>query len=364
MRIGIITQPLRYNYGGILQNFALHIALSRMGHQVITLDGEVKTKKKTSLQTIKSCIKKLILASRDKKSRILGFYTYNTTTELLSQNTRKFIKAHIPVRSIKSYKDNDFDALIVGSDQVWRPAYSVLDDAYLKFAEHNDSIVKISYAASFGSDEWEYTDEESCKYAKLAKKFKAISVREESGVNLCRKFLKVDASYVLDPTMLLTKEDYISLVGLCSVQKSEGELFFYFLDINKEKEDVVNVLERNLNIKSFTVNSKVELVGANVEEQIQPPVEKWLRAFYDAKFVITDSFHGCVFAMLFNKPFAVIANPKRGLARFKILNTFHQEHRLFYIEDFQPERIDFSLPNIYIEEMRKKSLFYLEQNLK
>ena len=363
MNIGIITQPLRYNYGGILQNFALQIVLKRLGHQVTTLDGEVKITNNFKRRII-NIVKSFLLFFRDKRGRILGIIPYRTTHELLSINTNKFIRQYINSKKISSFREVDYDVLIVGSDQVWRPSYSNLDEAYLDFVKNNKNIVKIAYSASFGSDIWEYSNEETIKYSQLIKLFDAVSVREESGIHLCRKYFNVDAIHVLDPTMLLNKEDYIKELNIENVEQSQGTLFYYFLDNDISKMDILKYVENELKIIPFTVNSKIESNNASIHEQIQPPVENWLRAFYDAEFIITDSFHGSVFSMLFNKPFIVIANKKRGLARFKLLDIFHQEHRLIYSDNLSKIDIDTSLPNINLDEMRKKSYSYLSENIK
>ena len=362
MRIAIITQPLRYNYGGILQNFALQTVLKAMGHQVVTLDSEVKGKQNWSRKIFKF-LRGIFLFLRDSKGRFLGIYTYQTASERRSQNTILFIKKYINVCSLKYYNENDFDAIIVGSDQVWRPSYSNLDEAFLKFAEKNNRIIKVAYAASFGTDEWEYSSEETKTYSQLAQKFDAISVREFSGIRLCSHYLNVTAKHVLDPTMLLYKCDYINKLHIYDVEKSEGRLFYYFLDDNSAKQSFVEHVKEQWNIKPFTVNSMVELRNASIEKQIQPPVEKWLRAFYDAEFVITDSFHGCVFSMIFNKPFVVIANKKRGLARFNVLSMFQQEHRLITADRICDANIDISLPNVNFDAMRDYSFDFLKKSL-
>lgn len=360
MRIGIVTQPLRYNYGCILQNYALQLVLKRMGHQVVTLDGEVKTKH-TLKRKLFILARNFFLFLRDGNKKILGIIPFQTTDEILSQNLNDFIRNNINKQKLSSYRANKFDALIVGSDQVWRPSYSNLEEAYLEFAK-NDNILKIAYAASFGSDSWEYSLKETIKYAKLAKLFDAISVREESGIVLCEKYLNVNCCQVLDPTMLLTKEDYILNMDILSVEKSQGEIFYYFLDDNGFKQNVVNRISLIFGKKSFTVNSKVENVKARIDERIQPPIEKWLRAFHDAFFIVTDSFHGCVFSLLFNKPFILIANKKRGLARFyslfnqlNIVNRIVEEGSDFKIECFLKE------PNVDLSILRQKSYNFLNK---
>ena len=146
--------------------------------------------------------------------------------------------------------------------------------------------------------------------------FDAVSVRESSAVELCEKHFDTSAMHVLDPTMLLDTSDYIKLFEEANTPQSPGSLMCYILDENKEKQEVISCIEQTLHLKSFSVNSKYEVADAPLEERIQPSVEAWLRGFNDAEFVITDSFHACVFSILFEKPFIVYGNKNRGMARF------------------------------------------------
>lgn len=367
MKIGIITQPLRYNYGGILQNYALQVVLKKYGHDVVTLDGNVKYKK-----TLKNCIikpfKDLIHNYIDNDGKLFHLFRVRTTEQILSQNTRKFINKYIKVRKLHHLSPKDFDALIVGSDQVWRPQYSKLDDSFLKFAFKWNNIKRIAYAASFGSDEWEYTDKETRSCRLLINKFDAVSVREESGMHLCHHYFDINATHVLDPTLLLTKDEYIDNLGINDIEESAGDLFYYFLDDTAEKRAFVNTISKEKNLKSFTVNSRVEDPNASLNNQVQPPIEKWLRAFYDAKAVITDSFHGCVFSIIFNKPFVLIANNKRGMARFdSILKISNQQNRLItHLEDnninYEKTLLE-QCPNVDLSPLRQQSIRFLNTHL-
>ena len=225
-------------------------------------------------------------------------------------------------------ESDSYEGYIVGSDQVWRPAYNNLNNTYLSFAERWN-VKRIAYAASFGTDEKEYSTEQIVMCTPLIQRFDAVSVREDSGVTLCKEYFGVQAQHVLDPTLLLDKEDYIKLVEEKGFGPSKGNLFVYLLDENEEKMALVNRVAKGNNLAPFFVKVKSDNIYAPVEDRIQPHVEKWLRAFMDAKFVITDSFHGCVFSILFNKPFIAIGNSDRGLARFNsLLRMFDLEDRL------------------------------------
>ena len=120
---------------------------------------------------------------------------------------------------------NQFDAIIVGSDQVWRPLYnSNIEDYFIGFDEYGD-FKRIAYAASFGISSWEFDVNQTQKCSSLLKKFNAVSVREFSGADLCSNYFNVRAKVVLDPTLLLNKYDYIHLIDLSENRASELKLF-------------------------------------------------------------------------------------------------------------------------------------------
>lgn len=246
----------------------------------------------------------------------------NKRNKLSMQYTQLFINKYIHCKNINALsdlKEKDYDAIVVGSDQVWRPPYySQIEGAFLNFSK-GWNIRRIAYAPSFGVDNWEYTDEQTEECRRLLRCFDAVSVREESGVTLCRKYLGRDAEWVLDPTMLLDAKDYAKLFQLAGTLPSKGNLLCYILDESPRTKTLIDNVAESLNLKAFRVNSQVEDYNASLECCIQPPVESWIRGFHDAQFVVTDSFHACVFSILFRKQFVVAGNAGRGLSRIKSL---------------------------------------------
>lgn len=322
MNILILTQPLLNNYGGLLQNFAMQRILQRLGNQSITFDVMIPRK---FWKYILSYIKTLILFFIPGKRRPFAKFTkVPRRNTLLNDFVRLNLKTTKPSSVYSKRLINDIDVVVVGSDQVWRPRYNYsLEDMYLKFTK-NLPIKRIAYAASFGVDNWEYTAKQTYKCAKFANKFDAISVREETGVKLCRKYLGVEAAWVLDPTLLLTKEDYLPLcqeIPLCE----ERYLAVYVLDENEnmtatyEKE----ATSRRLIIKKFDADSKNPLT-----------VPEWLAMFRDASYVVTDSFHGTVFSIIFGKEFKCVYNEGRGSARFESLLKLYNSGKLDEMRDF------------------------------
>lgn len=367
MKIGILTHELHNNYGGTLQNYALQQVLKKLGHEPVTMDYQSMPPAK---QKVRSIIKRTILKYIFQKKIRIFVHPSKEQARQISQHTRGFVDKYICTTSrvylnqIATFK-NDFDAVIVGSDQVWRPYYlhENIDEMFLK--SFPNSRPKIAYAASFGVDYWEFTDKQTRICEELAQHFKAISVREASGVSLCKKHLNVDAVHVLDPTMLLDKEDYIKLIEQEKTPSPGKGIMTYVLDKSPEKEAIVQAVSQRLGLPTFSVMPKSSFANsAHIEDCVYPPITSWLRGFMDADFVVTDSFHGTVFAIIFNKPFISIGNKTRGLDRFtSLLETFHLENRLISdINELSKEllsQMDFSNINTTCTKLKEKSLGFL-----
>ena len=373
MKIGILTLPLHTNYGGILQAYALQTILERMGHHVVVFNHKRKYRLplwRLPLSYVKRFIGKYILSK--KNVRIFAEQHQNKEYIIISQHIQRFIDTYIHsfyVESFKNLKSADFDAIVVGSDQVWRPKYftslfkSDISNAYLSFAAHWQ-VKRLSYAASFGVDTWEYNKEqtEKCKY--LINKFNAISVREDSAQILCAENYDVTVEHVLDPTMLLTKEDYESLLNKECEKELEGEIMTYILDDNTDKDSFVKKVETITGYKSFCAKAKSDNRDS-INDLIQPPIEHWIQGFRDAKIIITDSFHACVFSILFRKPFFVIMNDGRGKSRFQsLLRMFGLEDRIVSPNSIISQKnIEYPIPDStyeILDNMRKHSFDFLK----
>jgi len=373
-KIGILTQPLHDNYGGLLQAYALKETLESLGHDVVVINRQGRPT--STIRTIASIIKNK-LKGKKSKPRLS-----EQQKEVISQHTLAFRKKYIPNlshlitnnRDMWELNDMGFDAYVVGSDQSWRPKYSPrISNYFLDFAKDEKDIKRISYAVSFGVSHWEFNNDDTKTCSSLAKAFDAISVREDSGTSLVKEYLGMDAIHVLDPTMLLSKDHYLQIVKDEKQLRVDGELKTYILDKTFEKQRIVNAFEAELGIKSFEVLPKKRLGIDQIEdinEFVFPNPAKWLRGYQDAKFVITDSFHGTVFSLLFNIPFVAIGNKRRGVARFEsLLTLFGLENRLitepqeFNINKFYNEKIDWDRVNATLQQEKVKSMKFLKDNL-
>lgn len=378
MKIGIITLPFNWNYGGILQTYALQVALKELGHEAVTINRNtvlMSFKMKVMSFTRRSILK--VFLGKDVVVR-----TWPTKDELkqIRKHTDRFIKENIATtdlfhseadfKDISKYK---FKAFISGSDQVWRPKYSpVIENQFLGFLGNNTETKRISYAASFGVDNWEFDAKSTKSCSALAKKYGAISVREDSAIVHCKKHLGVGAQLVLDPTLLVPKENYIALVKKDGIEKMPGNLFNYVLDLTPEKEEFIQQVATNLGLVPFSSTaggSFRDLGKKRLNDCIFPPLTQWLRGFMDAEFVITDSFHGTAFSIIFNKPFIAIGNKKRGITRFSsMLKLVGLEDRLILDVgeaslDKLKNTIDFTEVNKKLEIKKRESIEFLKKAL-
>lgn len=335
MKIAILTQPLNANYGGVLQNWALQFVLRQLGHEPVTIDYIHRYNR---FDWLKASIKTLVLYPFPKyRRRFLPFPQWRRISKVIEPFILKRINLthsvdHYSAELLEQYKP---DAIVVGSDQVWRPMYNtgVLADMYLRFAK-NYSCPKVAYAASFGTDVWEYTigQENECKL--LVQQFTSVSTREESGAKLCREHFGIEAIQTLDPTLLVPKEVYEDLC-MNVPHADKPYLAAYVLS---DSEDVDEIIERkakemNLEIHRFTADFSCTL-----------SVEKWLAMIRDASYVVTNSFHGTVFSIIFGIPFHAVVNKERGTSRFDDLLSKYRAGKL--------------------DEWRNKSLQFLKDSLK
>lgn len=374
MKIGILSLVLHNNYGGILQAYALQTVLERMGHEVVVFNKEIPIRKVRPLTIIKRLAKKIL--GRD----VVVFSERRTNREapIVNKYILDFRKKYIHevyIKQLQDIADYNLDCIVVGSDQVWRPKYfkeqwkEPMENAFLPFTR-DWTIKRVSYAASFGTDSWEYTDFETDKIRESLKLFNAISVRESSGIPLLRKYLNVDSELVLDPTLLLSKNDYINLFKISNVKQSSGNLLVYLLDPTVKQKEIIKNIEKSKGLTLFSVNRRGISPTAPIEQRILPSIESWLRGFYDAELIVTDSFHACVFSIIFGKPFVVFGNKKRGVSRFESLLSKFCLSACLIDENVDMNglsdiinQIDFSKVDIIWEQEREMSQKFLEMAL-
>ena len=229
---------------------------------------------------------------------------------------------------------------------------------FLSFIPNNSQIKRIAYAASFGVDEWCFSDAETKSCSSLIQRFDAVSTREIDGIDLCKKYLnRNDVLSVLDPTMLLEREDYLYL---CPDVPTVNDkiLFAYILDVDDNtKEELENIAHK------YGLN----LIFASAHSNCTLSIEEWLAKFRDAKMVITDSFHGTIFSIIFNKEFYTLCNESRGKTRFiSLLSQFNLQDRLYNdVKSINQNTTQINWINInnIKSTLQNKSFTFLSDNL-
>lgn len=320
MKIGILTLPLHTNYGGILQAWALQTVLQRIGHDVEVFGRKKSFWTRTLLLPLKWGV------------RIFRKYIYHSSVPVFAESHAKrlrkqqvgkidiFIKERIKHRFINSPRhipSRRYDAIVVGSDQIWRKqcisdVWGTTDylSVFLPDSKYDDTL-KISYAASFGLNMWEYSPTETDAISKCLLNFFAISVRELSAVDMLKNQVNIDAQFVLDPTMLLSADDYIKELNL-DLSTKQDMIVSYILDANADTRLLINKIKDAKRLNHLELN-------AVWENGSKPSIEQWVSGIASSSIVVTDSFHGCVFSIIFRKQLIFITNEMRGNARFDSL---------------------------------------------
>lgn len=354
MKVGIVTLPLVANYGCILQNYALQQVLKGMGHNPITFDYLPSLSMWRYILYVGKGL--ICVPFPSLRHRIKPYKHYLERPPRIDS----FVRNHITItKTIPNYtnrllKKNKIEAILLGSDQVWRYKYNshYWEDMFLAFAK-NYHCKKVAYAASFGLEKWDCPEGMRAEPRELLKQFDAISIREETGVVICKRELGIEAVSVIDPTLLLRLSDYEQL---CSMTNAESSPFLaaYVLDMNEEKASFIETIAKTkgLAIKMMTISKS----GI--------PVEDWLSTIKNASYVITDSYHGSLFSIIFEKQFLTFINKKRGASRFTALfSQLGLMNRL--IDDVletiisTEETIDYLSVNYRLEQLRKDSLSFL-----
>lgn len=378
MKLGILTLVPYDNYGGILQGYALQTVLERMGHDVTIMRTKLY-----NWVSLKNKILRFVWWVKDryvKRKAGISCLVPGTYLDYRVARIKPFIDKHIhftrefsSTRDLYRFQDkSQYDGFVVGSDQTWRPCLSPdLYHMFCDFLPASSHKLRIAYAASFGVDTNEFSDVQLGICKPLIKKFQAISVREESGVKLCEDMFGVEAKHVLDPTMLLNKEDYLELIKDYHPQNEHVDLMQYMFFFNHEENAIIAKTSSLLNMKPVNLMTKYFLNQVQDKSQLPDaqflPVEEWISAYSRAKFVLTDSFHGTVFCIIFNVPFLCVSPV--AIARFKsLLKVYGLEDRLVMKEsevtkDLLEKPIDWEKVNSVREVLKKQSLDFLKKSL-
>lgn len=369
MKFAILTHPLHGNYGGMLQAYALQLTVSRFDHDVSVLLYETKKSDMTKPINHARKLKHFVFACMWQLGIPLSYKT--PPPVLFSSMAKNFVQKHISSLKLTLHTNRDEYRLIVGSDQVWRGVYArsmVSFPFYFgDFVSPETRAKSFVYAASFGTNQWEGTSEETLVCANLLKQYKSVSVRENSGIAICKEQLHTKAVQMPDPTLLLFNEDYGRLIASEKTRRpAKKYAAAYILDYSEAIDDTLQFLSEKTHLPMHRIMPQA--TAAKYSGRIPCTPEQWLRTIRDCEYLITDSFHGCVFAIIFNKPFVCLGNINRGSTRFDALfETFCLKNRIctslngVYETLLRP--IDWNTVNSIREKERSRGLQFLGENL-
>ncbi len=366
-KIGILTHFRHYNYGTVLQAYALEHFLNK--------EFECKAELIDYLAKNEYVGKKLLI-TRFKRLGIYIKYLYkyfviykNRHNEnIKSREFNDFFEKRMVLSDKKTDMTeslsaicNEYDAIMIGSDQTWNPYVSTKGEYLLEYLK-NESVSKLSYAPSLGTGKIpkEYIE----RYKSALSDFKALSLRERGGAEYLSDLLGRHVDFVLDPTLLLTKEDWAEIEEPIDIK--EPYLLTYFLGDNKYHRQAAEKIakEKKLKVVALPI-SYLEMKNKGINKQYVGP-GGFISLIKNASFVCTDSFHGTMFSINFQKDF--VSFPKRNdmdinsdnNRLYDALEVLGLRDRLGDKEEIVTMSIDYSEVNKKLEALRHSSKEYLK----
>ena len=320
-KIGVVSIYYDNNVGNILLKFSMYIKLKELGFDptIIALHTERK------------------------------FYFL-----------KKYFKFKVFKNNYLELKEKDYD---INSDQTWNgdPKFfdEILNVGFLKFSE-NWKIPRFVYGASLGVDYWKFPEQFDIIARRLLKKFSGISLREIGAIEIVKNHLGINPEFVLDPTLIIDKKYYLDLIKDFNIHFNfkEKYLCIYQLDKNILIEQLIEKAKQLFNYKLY----KIDLFKEKY-------IENFISCINNSNAVITDSFHGTLFSIIFEKPFITYLNTIRGNDRFfSLIKTFNLSQRIIDQENFEKVNINILQAPLYINQsllsyLKNKSINFLKKNL-
>ena len=367
-KIGIITLVGYKNYGNRLQNYALKYTLEKMDFEVNSLKLDMPASRNTKVAVLRMRINNLLKGNIIKKIK-KSISKNKVTNEIYFskeryQKFKEFSDSYLNEMDIQLSSSNDkkeldkFDYFVVGSDQVWNPGnMPELDKFFLTFAE---PAKRIAYSASFGSSSipWIYQK----NFSRWLREMRAISVRELAGKDLVFKLINKEVDVLVDPTMLLSKEEWSKLSARAINRPNNSYLLTYFLGTptDEEKHKIEKIaLDKNMSV--------INLGDINDKITFETGPSEFLDYINNASAFFTDSFHGVVFSILFQTPFVVYERNTSGESMYSridtLLHKFNFKDREYKAIKNNIFDMDFTYTEKILLEEKKKAFDYLKNVL-
>ena len=368
MKVGIITMAYKRNYGGVLQSYALFKTIEGMGVDVEIIDFEYSSSQNEHpLVRVRSSFTKLL--------KLFGMRRGNTTKStrelpdehVLAFSTfkSKYLKYSKTVTNADISKIvNDYDVIVVGSDQIWN---NVEGDKLFYFFDFNENFrgKRVAYAPCAVHEGVPYYNR--IKLRKLLKKMDSISVRDQTTWNLVNKVSGLTPQIVLDPSCLYDYKEFAEKAPII-----EGDYVFAYIlgsEIKGGHDNIISMIrERYGPIKVVAaiipnVSLEVEKFADRVMYNATP--DDWVNMIAHSKFVYTDSFHGCMFSLKYHKPFFAYYKDSHRASRLKDIKNMYGLQNVFMSgEQYFINDVDYQSVDAILTKQREDSLAFLGNSIK
>lgn len=389
MKIGIVTYVKCDNYGAELQAFAMQFVYNKLGYDAEVLDLEKQNKDiSSSLSTIVPAIVnrfktyginapyKILQLVWDviqrKKAKKRFAAEIQKKHELYTQFFNEKIKHSSKYYTLKNVytEDMPYDVYVAGSDQIWNYMHTdYLDVYFLEFANRFKAR-KIAYAASLSVPD--LPARLHADYKRYFENMNSIAVRELNGKDIVEKYSNKKATVVLDPTLLVRKQEWRQNVAN-EIKKGEKYVLIYTLSGSKYIRNLAKSIAKQIGDGCKVVNIKSDFrpeKNDGIEHLYQIGPKEWVGLIMNAAYMVTDSFHGTAFSINFNIPFTTLLNPSSNMnsRALSILEITGLKDRIIYDDgsNLLPKTltVDYDRVNPIIDEWRKKSENYIHESLK
>ncbi|MBR3841129.1 MAG: polysaccharide pyruvyl transferase family protein [Erysipelotrichales bacterium] len=362
MKIAITTIQNSSNYGAMLQTYALQEFLKDKGHQVSIVNYDNRFMSK-GLDQIRHGLSKFelyymlidIMNYVERKNMIQKFHEFSSTKLCLSKLMSK-------EELLEGNKFNDYDLFISGSDQIWNPnvTNNTVDEVYFcGMAPQNANI--ISYSSSLGG--YDFTNEEmNLRIKEYLEKYKMIAVRENSYIPRLTKLTNKEIYKVLDPVFLLNKNEWIEKFDLSDTCNGDSYVLIYAMS---KHNDVIDLVQQK-----YGKTKKIKIIyqplfrKKNIEYIVDAGPKEFIELFLNAERIVTNSFHGLAFGLIFNKQVSVLDNARNMNRIYDLLNSLGLTEVLSSKSQLTCTSIDYCNVKPKLEELINKSKKYLNEGLK
>ena len=368
-KVALMTWFQHDNYGTVLQSVATTRVVNDMGYYVDGIDYFSKGYNRTT--KLEKVLNRQLLVNKIKKSIKYRKYAKRSNlkrTEAFKAFKDKYLNMTKPTQTSSELflLNKEYDAFICGSDQIWTPK-AFNSKYYLDFVAVPEKMV--AYAPSFGMST--ITDEFiKNRIVEHVKRFKHLSVREEQGAKLLKELCGIEAKVVLDPTLLLSREEWDDYSIKTNINSSY--LLCYFLGDNDDYWNHVDMIANKygLDVVVIPIHTKDYYRGYEIQEGVGPG--EFLSLIKNASFVCTDSFHGSIFSVVYQRPFLTYkrfsdnSSDSQNSRIYNLLKLINMQDRIVSSSKFNIDDIlmcDFSIAFKVISEESKRSKEYLNNSL-